>query len=97
MTPLLPTRRSAVLVHVRACGEARPAGRRLPLTRETRRRPGGNVYVCTLAGAECECPWCECPPASACGRRLLLDFAPRAFAPDVPTCTAAHKQKREAG
>src|SRR3546814_17958222 len=35
----------------------------------------------------------ECPPASACGRRLPLDFAPKDIRTRVPTCTAAHKRK----
>src|SRR3546814_8764304 len=35
----------------------------------------------------------ECPPASACGRRLPLDFAPKDIRPRVPTCPAAHKRK----
>src|SRR3546814_3820841 len=35
---------------------------------------------------------CECPPASADGRRLLLDFAPKGIRTRVPTCSATHKR-----
>src|SRR3546814_15426483 len=35
----------------------------------------------------------ECPPASACGRRLPLDFAPKDIRTRVPTRTAPHKRK----
>ena len=38
---------------------------------------------------------CECPPASALGRRLLLDFAPKGIRPRVPTCAAIEGAKRE--
>src|SRR3546814_20642522 len=44
----------------------------------------GNSGPRKRVGAGCGCPWGECPPAPACGRRLLLDFAPRASALVVP-------------
>src|SRR3546814_15994121 len=50
---------------------------------QTGRAPGANA----LGG--------ECPPASACGRRLLLYFAPKGIRTRVRTCTAAHKRKAE--
>src|SRR3546814_2774942 len=50
---------------------------------QTGRAPGANA----LGG--------ECPPASACGRRLLLYFAPKGIRTRVRTCTAAHKRKAD--
>src|SRR5690606_39636441 len=39
----------------------------------------------------------ECPPAPACGRRLLLYFAPKGIRTRIPACTAAPSSKRESG
>src|SRR3546814_11849432 len=38
---------------------------------------------------------CECPPASAFGRRLLLYFAPKDTHPHLPTCAAVEGRKTE--
>src|SRR3546814_14167887 len=41
---------------------------------------------------------CECPPASAAGRRLLLDFAPKGIRTRVPACAAFQRRNaREPG
>ena len=42
-------------------------------------------------------PGCECPPAPACGRRLLLDFASRGIRTRVSVCTAVQTQRRGLG
>src|SRR5690606_6352661 len=47
-------------------------------------------------GAGCGCPCCECPPASACGRRVLLYFAPSAPAPAAASSVAAEEAQRKA-
>src|SRR3546814_16557766 len=49
--------------------------------------------VCKLVGAGANALGGKCPPASACGRRLLLDFAPKDIRTHVQSCTAAHKRK----
>src|SRR5690606_24935377 len=39
----------------------------------------------------------ECPPAPACGRRLLLYVAPKGIRTRLPACTAVPSSKRESG
>src|SRR5690606_41163642 len=42
--------------------------------RQLKKKPG---VCCALEAPDAGTPGCECPPAMACGHRLLLDFAPR--------------------
>src|SRR3546814_17469585 len=60
--------------------------------RARRSRCGESVAALTTGAPGANALGGKCPPASACGRRLLLDLAPKGIRTHVHSCTAAHKR-----
>src|SRR3546814_6876265 len=63
--------------------------------RARRSRCGESVAALTTVAPGANALGGKCPPASACGRRLLLDFAPKDIRTRVPAFTAAHERSEE--
>src|SRR3546814_19831072 len=60
--------------------------------RARRSRCGESVAALTTGAPGANALGGKCPPASACGRRLFLDFAPKDIRTRVPAFTAAHER-----